>query len=483
MKKTLAVLLSLIMVFALIPAAFAETDDAAYRIAIEGGETKDNMEEVDGTPCLKVEVALECEPEEAGDETVSTRDADAELLCGITFDLSYDTKQLTFKDYEVPSDSKMELTAVNPNKEGLVKCTFASGNGAEAGDGMLLITLYFVISGDVKEGDEILFTLEDGAFAEVGDPMKPVAKDLGSDINPFIVAAAEFTGTVELIKEEVEWKGTTPYLVYDVNKTEYTPGFKVLDEEGNEVDPAYYDYEYKENTLPGTGYIFVYFKGIYSGEAMVYFKIYLPASEWLTVENVAEGIKLEWAPVEGAAGYVIYRRAWSTTTDGWTSFERWWNVTDTTWTDGVDSHKVYAGTRYQYGVKAYFERRMDPVAGYEIGGNVNENTGNWNLGFVSPLKTTVRITTRVLNEVTAGDKEMTIKWSASKNFTGYEVRYATNEAFDNAVTIKIDDWHIAEKTVTDLAAGTYYVSVRSYHEFEGFTYFGQWSNVLSCEVK
>ena len=287
---------------------------------------------------------------------------------------------------------------------------------------------------------------------------------------------------VEWNDEDVEFKGATPYVIAD--GTEKTPRFTVKNSaDGSVIDPTDYDYEYKENTNAGTGYVIVTFKGSYSGTAQGWFKIYLPASKWLTVENVAEGIKLEWAPVAGAAGYVIYRRAWSTTTDGWTSFERWWNVTDTTWTDGVDSHKVYAGTRYQYGVKAYFERRMDPVAGYEIGGNVNENTGNWNLGFVSPLKTTVRITTRVLNEVTAGDKEMTIKWSASKNFTGYEVRYATNEAFDNAVTIKIDDWHIAEKTVTDLAAGTYYVSVRSYHEFEGFTYFGQWSNVLSCEVK
>ena len=47
----------------------------------------------------------------------------------------------------------------------------------------------------------------------------------------------------------------------------------------------------------------------------------------------------------------------------------------------------------------------------------------------------------------------------------------------------IDDWHIAEKTFTGLKTRTtYYARVRSYHEFEGFTYYGQWSNVLNAKT-
>ena len=42
--------------------------------------------------------------------------------------------------------------------------------------------------------------------------------------------------------------------------------------------------------------------------------------------------------------------------------------------------------------------------------------------------------------------------------------------------------HIA--TITGLEPDTtYYVRVRSYHEFEGFTYFGGWSNVLSGKTE
>ena len=168
--------------------------------------------------------------------------------------------------------------------------------------------------------------------------------------------------------------------------------------------------------------------------------------------------------------------------NGWTRFERWWNVTGTSWIDGTDNHPVYAGTRYQYGIKAYFNRRTDPVTGAQIGGNTGDN---YNLGEVGPLKTTVRITTRTLNSVTAGSKQMTVKWSGSSVFTGYQIQYATNSAFtQNAKAIKITNPKTVSTVIKSLTAGkTYYVRVRSYHVFNNMTYFGEWSNVLSCKVK
>ena len=485
MKKTLAVLLSLIMVLALIPAAFAEdAEEMAYRLVIKGGETKDNMAKVGDANCLKVEVALAGEPEEAGGETPTGTRAE-EVVYTATFDINYDAAQLTLKDYE-PSEN-MDSAAVNGKKAGVVRCSFVSVNGVVPGDSLLLLTLYFELAEDLEAGTEIAFTLEDGANVENTAEKPVISKALAADFTPYVVSEiTELEGEVVINKDEVEWKGDTPYLVYDINQKEYTPGFKVLDKAtGEEVDPQFYDFEYKENTLPGTGYIFVYFKGAYSGECQTFFKIYLPASEDIKVENVDEGIKVTWAPVEGAAGYVIYRRAWNLVDDGWTAFARWNNTTATTYIDGVDeSHKVFAGTRYQYGVKAYFTRRLDPVAGTEIGGNVNDNSGNFNLGLVSPLKTTVRITSRKLNSVEGGKKQMTIKWAGSKNFTGYQIKYATDAAFTkNVVAFKITDPKVYETTVKDLAAGTYYVTIRSYHEFNGMTYYGAWSNVLSATVK
>ena len=110
---------------------------------------------------------------------------------------------------------------------------------------------------------------------------------------------------------------------------------------------------------------------------------------------------------------------------------------------------------------------------------------NYNIGLVGPLKTTVRITTRKLNSVTAGTRRMTIKWSGSSVFTGYQIQYAEDNAFtNNAVALKITDPKTYDTTVKSLVSGkTYYVRIRSYHVFEGMTYFGQWSNVISCKVK
>ena len=295
------------------------------------------------------------------------------------------------------------------------------------------------------------------------------------------LSVTEFDGTIEWNAEDVQYKGSTPYVI--ANGRAQTPRFTVKDANGNVVSGSNYTYQYRENTNAGTGYVIVTFTGTYSGTAQAWFKIYLPATAYTTVENISDGIRIEWEPVEGAAGYVIYRRAWSSTTNGWTTFERWNNTTGTTYIDGADAnHKVYAGTRYQYGVKAYFARRVDPVSGATIGGNVGDN---YNLGEVGPLKTTVRITTRVLNSVTAGRKQMTVKWSPSSVFTGYQIQYATDADFTkNVNAFKISDPKTAETVIKSLTSGkTYYVRLRSYHEFEGMTYFGEWSNVKSAKVK
>ncbi len=290
--------------------------------------------------------------------------------------------------------------------------------------------------------------------------------------------------TIQWNRDDVQYNGSTPYVYY--NGKAQTPRFSVLNANGEKIGTQYYTYTYRENTQPGTGYLTVTFKTGALKTADAIFKIYLPATTKTTVENVDEGIKMTWEPVEGAAGYVIYRRAWSTTTNGWTTFARWNNTTDTTYIDGADAaHKVYAGTRYQYGVKAYFARRLDPVSGTEIGGNVNDNSGNFNLGKVGPLKTTVRITTRVLNSVTGGSKQLTVKWTGSAVFTGYEVQIATDAAFTkNVKTVTINNAKTYQTTIKSLKSSTtYYVRVRSYHEFEGMTYYGSWSNVINAKTK
>ena len=271
-----------------------------------------------------------------------------------------------------------------------------------------------------------------------------------------------FDGTIEWNPEDVQFKGTTPYVVY--NKTAQNPRFTVKDSDGNVIDESNYTASWSNNTKPGTATLELTFKNDYTGTASAWIKIYMPATTSTTVKNVDNGIQISWKAVDDAKGYVIYRRAWNLKDAGWTTFERWNNTTALTWTDT----KVYAGTRYQYGIKAYYLNPMD----------------NYNLGLVGPLKTTVRITTRTLNSVTAGSKQLTAKWSGSGVFTGYQVQYATNADFSGLKTVTISNNKVYQTTVKNLTSDkTYYVRVRSYHVFDGTTYYGGWSNVLSCKVK
>ena len=472
MKKTLAVLLSLVMLLALIPATFAE-GEPDYTLVIKGGDVAENLKLVDGKQLLAVDVALNGTVEDA--------------LCSLTFDLTYDAEQLTYADFEAADG--YDMSAVNDTQAGTLRLTFISTEGLAVTEDLPVATLYFEVAEDLEPETEIAFALAEGATVETLIEGSALVNehDVAADFKPYIVGnAVVFNGVVKFNEGEVQYKGETAYVIWDHAAGKHEPAFTVYEEDGTTVvDPANYDYEYKENAQPGTGYLFVYFKGQYMGEARLTFKIYLPATTATTVENVAEGIKITWEPVEDAAGYVIYRRAWSSTTDGWTAFARWDNTTETTYLDGHDdAHKTFAGTRYQYGVKAYFARRTDPIAEAEIGGNVNDPSGNFNLGEVGPLKTTVRITTRVLKSLTAGTKQLTAKWDGSSVFTGYQIQYATNAAFTKgAKSIKISNPKTVQTVLKDLKTGTtYYVRVRSYHEFNGMTYYGQWSNVKNAKV-
>ena len=271
------------------------------------------------------------------------------------------------------------------------------------------------------------------------------------------------------------YKGTTPYMVW--NGAKRNAPFTVREVgTDKEIEPYFYDYHYEENVAAGTGYLFVRMWGN-SEVKRVWYKIYLPPTTATTVANTSDGIKISWAAVPGAAGYVVYRRAMNLSMSDWSKFDRWNNTTDTTWTDT----KVYAGTRYQYGVKAYFKQRTDAVTGKTIGGVFD----NYNLGEVGPLRTTVRIKTNKLSSVTAGTGKLTAKWTKIDVCTGYQVQIATNSSFTTGKQeVKVTSPSTLSKTISGLTSGkTYYVRVRGYNEFNGTTYYGEWTNVLTCKVK
>lgn len=478
MKKTIALILLGILMLTWIPSADAATSD--YTLQIRGGETSQSMAKVNGESVLKVDVYL-------------NGITDNRLLTALDFELGFNTSQL---EYVTDSQSlgSESLYAVNASgnsmgsrqlvintknaKKGKLRVVFATDYGCRINSGEPLISFYFYFGSEIAVGSKIAFTLGKTVEAESVKMSAQTGnatytqRSVGKSFTSYTVSQSSVTvvdGEIVFNSADVQYKGTTPYVVYSGKAQK--PRVTVRNKNTNKtVASKYYTLTYSNNTNAGTATVEVLFRRGYIGTCSKTFKIYLPATTATYVENRSDGIYIRWNKVSGAKGYVIYRRAWNLQSSGWTTFERWYNVTGTSWVDGSDtSHSVYAGTRYQYGVKAY---PYDPL-------------DNYNLGLVGPLKTTVRITTRNLTKVTAGSKQMTIKWEGSKNFTGYQIQYATDADFtQNAKDFKIANPDTTETTVKSLTSGTtYYIRIRSYHIFEGMNYYGEWSNVLSCKVK
>ena len=70
--------------------------------------------------------------------------------------------------------------------------------------------------------------------------------------------------------------------------------------------------------------------------------------------------------------------------------------------------------------------------------------------------------TTTLTKVTAGDGSFTAAWNAQTNADGYAVQYATDSSFASCKTVMVYGGDVASATVKNLAAGTYYVRVRTF---------------------
>jgi len=473
MKKTIAAIITVIMLLAVIPTASAEETD--YTVVIRGGETSAYMTELDGGQALRVDVYLDG----------ITND---QLLTALSFDLGYDPEQL---DYATDSQTLGErpiyasdasgrdvgerelLISTRNTPEGSLRLVLGSDYGCCIKDGEPLVSLYFYIAAGQETGTTLSFTLG-GEIEAQSVRMEDqtgnadyVQRTVGADFTPYTLSEGEqgieIEAEIEYDPADVSYKGSTPYVIRDGKPK--TPRVTVKDAvTGETIDPVYYRLSYQNNIEAGTAFVTARFLNGYAGKTSRMFKIYLPPTTSTKAENVKDGVRITWKAVEGAGGYVIYRRAWNTQSSGWTAFARWNNTKSTTWVDT----KVYALTRYQYGVKAYPKDPMD----------------NYNLGVVGPLKTAVRITTRTLNSVTAGTNRMTVKWSGSKYFAGYEVQYSTDVNFkQNVKTVRIANPKTYETVVRGLSSRKiYYARVRSYHVFDGVDYYGEWSNVKFCKT-
>ena len=180
-------------------------------------------------------------------------------------------------------------------------------------------------------------------------------------------------------------------------------------------------------------------------------KVVPAATKTLKAANLAKGIKLTWAKVAGANGYIIYRNNKKVKTVGSSAV---------TWSDtGANTN----GTKYVYKVFA------------------KASTGTSTL---SKSVTIYRVALPAVSSVkNSASKKMTVKWGKNAKATGYQIQYSLKKNFSGAKTVNVAKAATVSKDIGGLQKGkTYYVRIRTYKKVGKVKYESVWSTAKTVKI-
>jgi len=185
-----------------------------------------------------------------------------------------------------------------------------------------------------------------------------------------------------------------------------------------------------------------------------------PASVKSTIQN--KGIKVSWAAVKGATGYILQKKVG---TGSWKTLK---TITDGNTAEYLCTGLV-SGQKYAFRVYAYKDST-------DVKSAVSSVVTRYYLS---------RPTISSAESKTA--KKMTLKWTRDPNTTGYEIRYAYSASFPSKST-KTVLYTGAVATVTKTLSGltskkVCYVQIRSYKTVDGKKYYSAWSKTQQATVK
>lgn len=230
-----------------------------------------------------------------------------------------------------------------------------------------------------------------------------------------------------------EVDGADEYIVY---RREYIPESKKWSSWSRIADGITKPYYFDNSAKSGTYYIYTVKAGNEGGYSpyipteKLYF---LAAPELTSLEHNNKAITFKWEKVEGATGYIVYRRDMS---DSWSG----WKKVATTKGDTYVDKKAQIGVKYKYTVRAYYgsSRSYFHTAGREI----------------------TILTTPKLKSVSCSKNGATIKWNEVKGTYFY---YVYRRDYD-AKTKKWSGWtrvsdRVSSETYVDKTAksGKYYI--------------------------
>jgi len=177
----------------------------------------------------------------------------------------------------------------------------------------------------------------------------------------------------------------------------------------------------------------------------VIIKVTPKATTKLTAASQAKGIKLTWAKVAGANGYIIYRntKKVKTITSGST----------VTWTDtGANTN----GTKYTFKVVAKAATGTSALSKSLVTYHVSRPA--------------------ISSAANTAAKKMTVKWKKNAKASGYEIQYTLKSSFSGAKSVKITKAATVSKVIGGLQKGkTYYIRIRTYKTVGKTKYYSAWS--------
>ena len=178
----ISLILALLLVCSLVPAAAAETEPVDlpktgdYVIRIDGGYVHEHTETVNGKECLRVDLFL--------DGVTNER-----LLSSIQFKLLYDQALLTYEKSKGLSGNGA-MSSLNPNVPGMVQYAFISANGTLLNGTTPLLTLWFTVAEDLPVGTQIRFAFGDRIKADSipKGSTSSQKRTVGVQLHPFGIA-------------------------------------------------------------------------------------------------------------------------------------------------------------------------------------------------------------------------------------------------------------------------------------------------------
>lgn len=267
-----------------------------------------------------------------------------------------------------------------------------------------------------------------------------------------------------------EVKGASGYYIYrkesggsykkiktitDGSTTSYTEGSTKVGESGTKYTYCVKPYYKDGDTVVATG-------AHTAGKS----KVRLSAGTITSLSKSSSGITIKWEEVEGATGYIIYRK---TNKSGSTEYKKIKTITSGSTVSYKDTANKTTATKYTYKVVPYYQ--------------ASSSSSKVNASFTAKSTYWVKATS-ISSLKNNSSKKMTLKWSKISKATGYQIQYSTSSDFSNAKTVWVKSGSTTSKTISSLTKGKkYYVRIRAYYKTSsGTKYYSTWSSKKSVKI-